>query len=259
MTPPWSSPDEAAIPPRIPSAKAKKATPPGSAGDGGAKSAATRARIPDGAATVLAQHGSAGTRLADVAREAQVQAPAIYYYFAFARSDLIEGRSSSSASGGCASTEAQLETASDLSPLDRIDVAIELHLQHELKEKDYARGRRAQRAADARGDPSSLRGGDRGVRGALWGDLFKSAQPRATYATTSTPASPVCSPSVHSTGAASGGPRAAPPSPRWSARPRAWSAAPSAPAETQQSQSPEARPYPSRRRGFSCSSVSNLY
>ena len=49
----------------------------------------TRTRILDAAAHVLSVKGFAGTRLTDVADYAQLQAPAIYYYFP-SREDLIE-------------------------------------------------------------------------------------------------------------------------------------------------------------------------
>ena len=45
---------------------------------GGSKSAKTRGRILTAAAHVLSRKGYAGARLADVADEAKVQAPAIY-------------------------------------------------------------------------------------------------------------------------------------------------------------------------------------
>src|SRR5947209_20378501 len=53
------------------------------------KSARTRERILDAAAHVLSIKGYAGMRLADVAEYAELQAPAIYYYFS-SREDLIE-------------------------------------------------------------------------------------------------------------------------------------------------------------------------
>src|SRR3981081_1345735 len=53
------------------------------------KSARTRTRILDAAAHVLSVKGYAGTRLSDVAEYAEIQAPAIYYYFP-SREDLIE-------------------------------------------------------------------------------------------------------------------------------------------------------------------------
>src|ERR1700745_3685777 len=53
------------------------------------KSALPRARILDAAARVLSANGYAGLRLTDVAAEAEIQAPAIYYYYA-SREELIE-------------------------------------------------------------------------------------------------------------------------------------------------------------------------
>ena len=53
------------------------------------KSARTRERILDAAAHVLSRKGYAGTRLSDVADQAEIQAPAIYYYFP-SRDDLVE-------------------------------------------------------------------------------------------------------------------------------------------------------------------------
>src|ERR1700745_3690068 len=53
------------------------------------KSAQTRARILDAAAHVLSANGYAGLRLTDVAAQAEIQAPAIYYYYA-SRDELIE-------------------------------------------------------------------------------------------------------------------------------------------------------------------------
>ena len=57
--------------------------------EAGSKSARTRERILDAAAHVLSRKGYAGTRLSDVADQAEIQAPAIYYYFP-SRDDLIE-------------------------------------------------------------------------------------------------------------------------------------------------------------------------
>src|SRR5690348_5464566 len=53
------------------------------------KSALTRARILDAAARVLSANGYAGLRLTDVGAEAEIQAPAIYYYYA-SKDELVE-------------------------------------------------------------------------------------------------------------------------------------------------------------------------
>ena len=117
---------------------------PASAANGGptieadSKSARTRARILDAAAHVLSAKGFAGTRLSDVAEHAEIQAPAIYYYFA-SREELIEEVMYC----GVAELRKHVQEALDdlppeTSPLDRIMAAVEAHLRHELEISDYA-------------------------------------------------------------------------------------------------------------------------
>jgi TetR/AcrR family transcriptional regulator, cholesterol catabolism regulator len=101
------------------------------------KSARTRARILDAAAHVLSVKGYAGTRLSDVAEYAELQAPAIYYYFP-SREDLIEEVMFS----GIADMRKHLlkvlaALPPEALPLDRIMVAVEAHLRHELELSDY--------------------------------------------------------------------------------------------------------------------------
>ena len=101
------------------------------------KSARTRARILDAAAHVLSIKGYAGTRLSDVAEYAEIQAPAIYYYFG-SRDDLIEEVMFC----GIADMRKHLLKVLDAlppesSPLDRIMAAVEAHLRHELELSDY--------------------------------------------------------------------------------------------------------------------------
>ena len=91
----------------------------------GSKSARTRERILDAAAHVLSRKGYAGTRLSDVADQAEIQAPAIYYYFP-SRDDLIEEVMWS----GIAHMREHMTGVlaalpADADPLDRIDAAIE--------------------------------------------------------------------------------------------------------------------------------------
>ena len=102
------------------------------------KSARTRSRILNAAAHVLSLKGYAGTRLSDVAAYAELQAPAIYYYFA-SRDDLIE----EVMYAGIADMRTHLQGALDAlppeaSPLDKILEAVEAHLRHELELSDYA-------------------------------------------------------------------------------------------------------------------------
>lgn len=106
-------------------------------GDGGSKSARTRERILDAAAHVLSRKGYAGTRLTDVAEQAELRAPAIYYYFP-SREDLIEEVMWT----GIALMREHIDQAltalpSDVGPMERIDVAVEAHLRYELEISDY--------------------------------------------------------------------------------------------------------------------------
>ena len=120
--------------PRKPGVDSHRATSNGA----DSKSARTRARILDSAAQVLSSKGFAGTRLSDVAENAEIQAPAIYYYFG-SREELIEEVMYC----GVAELRKHVQDAlNDLppetSPLDRIMAAIEAHLRHELEISDYA-------------------------------------------------------------------------------------------------------------------------
>jgi AcrR family transcriptional regulator len=86
---------------------------------------------------VLTTKGYAGTRLSDVARVAELQAPAIYYYFP-SREDLIE----EVMWVGLADMRQFLTTALDEAPpdataMERILIAVEAHLRHELEISDY--------------------------------------------------------------------------------------------------------------------------
>jgi len=101
------------------------------------KSARTRARILDAAAKMLSVKGYSGMRLADVAEVASLQAPAIYYYFE-SRETLIE----EVMWVGIADMREHLIGILDALPesttaLDRILVAVEAHLRHELEISDY--------------------------------------------------------------------------------------------------------------------------
>ena len=103
----------------------------------GSKAAMTRARIRDAAAHVLSVKGYAGLRLNDVAAVAEVQAPAIYYYYA-SRDELVE----EVMWAGIADMREHVDRALDelpteTTPLDRLLVAVEAHLRHELEISDY--------------------------------------------------------------------------------------------------------------------------
>jgi TetR/AcrR family transcriptional regulator, cholesterol catabolism regulator len=138
------------------------------------KSARTRVRILDAAAKVLSRKGYAGMRLSDVAEAADLQAPAIYYYFD-SREDLIE----EVMWVGIADMREHLTRILDklppgTPPIDRILVAAEAHLRHELEISDYTTAsirnagqvpdkiRKRQLAEEAR-------------YGEIWRDLMRSA------------------------------------------------------------------------------------
>lgn len=101
------------------------------------KSARTRTRILDAAAHVLSIKGYAGMRLSDVAEYAELQAPAIYYYFP-SREDLIE----EVMWAGIADMrdhflEVLAAAPADASAMDKIMLGVEAHLRHELEISDY--------------------------------------------------------------------------------------------------------------------------
>jgi AcrR family transcriptional regulator len=103
----------------------------------GSKSARTRERILDAAAHVLSRKGYAGTRLADVADQADIQAPAIYYYFP-SREDLIEEVMWSGIAHMREHLAGVLDALpADADPLDRIDAAGAAHLRYSLEISDY--------------------------------------------------------------------------------------------------------------------------
>jgi AcrR family transcriptional regulator len=110
---------------------------PASAETAGAKSARTRERILDAAAHVLSRKGFAGTRLTDVAEVAQLQAPAIYYYFP-SREELIEEVMWSGIANMAEHVQQELDALpAETAPLDRIEVAVESHLRYQLETSDY--------------------------------------------------------------------------------------------------------------------------
>jgi TetR/AcrR family transcriptional regulator, cholesterol catabolism regulator len=101
------------------------------------KSAQTRRRILDAAAHVLSAKGYAGLRLNDVAAQAELQAPAIYYYYP-SRDDLIEEVMWAGIADMREHVIAVLDgLPSDASALDRLLAAVEAHLRHELEISDY--------------------------------------------------------------------------------------------------------------------------
>lgn len=112
---------------------------PAPAQTGDSKSERTRSRILDAAAHVLSVRGYAGTRLTDVAEYAQLQAPAIYYYFG-SRDDLIEEVMYCGISDLRRVMQDTLnELPPDTASIDRIMAAVQAHLHYELELSDYAK------------------------------------------------------------------------------------------------------------------------
>jgi AcrR family transcriptional regulator len=106
-------------------------------GDGG-KAAATRARLLDAAAKVLADKGFTGTRLSDVGDVAGVQAPAIYYHFN--NKEELAGEVFIAAYLGSTKTlERILSHHVNDDPLVRIAVAIDGHMRITARHSDYGR------------------------------------------------------------------------------------------------------------------------
>jgi TetR/AcrR family transcriptional regulator, cholesterol catabolism regulator len=101
------------------------------------KSAQTKARILDAAAHVLSTKGYAGLRLTEVAAHAELQAPAIYYYYA-SRDELIEEVmwvGIADMRQHVADTLAALPA--EAPAIERLLVAVEAHLRHSLEISDY--------------------------------------------------------------------------------------------------------------------------
>jgi AcrR family transcriptional regulator len=101
------------------------------------KSALTKARILDAAAQVLSAKGYAGLRLTDVAAHAEIQAPAIYYYYS-SRDELIEEVMWSGIADMREHVAKVLDELPDgTPPLQRLLTAVEAHLRHALEISDY--------------------------------------------------------------------------------------------------------------------------
>ena len=113
------------------------AAPPADEEVAESKSVLTRARILDAAAHVLSAKGYAGLRLTDVAGEAEIQAPAIYYYYA-SKDELVEEVMWAGIADMREHVVAALSSLPDGSPpLDRLLAATEAHLRHALEISDY--------------------------------------------------------------------------------------------------------------------------
>ena len=129
---------------------------------------------------MLSRKGYAGTRLSDVADQAEIQAPAIYYYFQ-SREDLIEEvmwTGIAHMREHIARVLAALPPDSD--PIDRIDAAVEAHLRYALEISDYT-------TASIR-NAGQVPEGSRSVHaeaaqyGEMWRELLRTPKRRAAAA-----------------------------------------------------------------------------
>ncbi len=139
------------------------------------KAARTRSRIVTAAAQVLSEKGYAGTRLSDVARVADLQAPAIYYYFD-SREALIEEVVRSGSELIRVQVSKVLDRLPhDTPPMDRISAAVAAHLEYVLHASDLTtaairnsgqlpEGMRARQLAEQE------------EYGSVWRQLFKEAE-----------------------------------------------------------------------------------
>jgi AcrR family transcriptional regulator len=138
------------------------------------KSAQTRNRILSAAAEVLSRKGYAGTRLTDIAELAEIQAPAIYYYFG-SRDELVEEVVRTGQMGARQRVEAALGELPSTTPyLERICVAVEAHLRAVLHLASFTTA-----AIRNSGQlPAPMRSRIRHEQnqyGALWHELFTAA------------------------------------------------------------------------------------
>lgn len=106
--------------------------------DADSKSARTRQRILDAAATVLSRNGYSGTKLSDVADVAGIQAPALYYYFD-SRDELVEEVVRTGTRLTLEFAQKALAALPDsASCMTRIVAVMEAHLRIALEMSDYA-------------------------------------------------------------------------------------------------------------------------
>ena len=98
----------------------------------------TRERILAAAASVLSQKGYAGTRLADIAALADLRTPAVYYYFDSREHLISEVMTVGQRNVLEYVTGALAALGPGADALQRLDRAVEAHLEVELSQSDFA-------------------------------------------------------------------------------------------------------------------------
>lgn len=101
------------------------------------KSDGTRLRILNAAAFILSQQGYSGTKLADIAKKADLRISTLYYYFE-SREDLVLDVLLTGSSQVRKHTELALsDLPAEMSPVDRVCAAVEAHLRYILEISHY--------------------------------------------------------------------------------------------------------------------------
>jgi AcrR family transcriptional regulator len=98
----------------------------------------TRERILAAAATVLSRKGYAGARLSDIAALAELRTPAVYYYFDSREALVNEVMTVGQRRVLDHVTAALADLDGSAGPLERMDRAVEAHLEVELSLSDFA-------------------------------------------------------------------------------------------------------------------------
>ncbi|GII96840.1 TetR/AcrR family transcriptional regulator [Sinosporangium siamense] len=141
----------------------------------GTKGQQTRERLLKATAVILTEKGYSGTRLGDIAKRAELQAPAIYYYYD-SREALIEEvvrRGQQSAQEHVENALAQLPEGTPL--LERIRCAVEEHLRVVLDLSEFTTAAIRNMGQLPEGMRQQIRS-DHKNYGALWQRLFEEAQ-----------------------------------------------------------------------------------
>ena len=135
----------------------------------------TRERVLQAAAKILSEKGYAGTRLADVAEMAGLEAPAIYYYFSSREALIAEVMSVGQVRLREYVKEALNSLPVESTPMDRICAAIRFHLQVELQLSDFATAM-TRNSGQMPQDIRSRLQDESAAYVALWRDLLEEAR-----------------------------------------------------------------------------------
>lgn len=101
------------------------------------KSELTRLRILDAAAYVLGQNGYAGTKLADVAKRADIQSSTLYYYFESREELVLAVLLAGSERVRLHMQDVLANAPKTITPLERVCLAVEAHLRYILEISQY--------------------------------------------------------------------------------------------------------------------------